>query len=62
MTLKSACRNTLRSVCSNTVGYGVSSSDEFEKLRKHAKIAERMAKEASRMQTVRSVSHTGAAH
>ena len=43
----------LKSDCSNTVEYGVSSSDEFEKLRKQAEIAKCMAKEASQAQTVR---------
>ena len=40
----------------HTVEYGVSNSSlEFEKLRKQAEIAERMAKEAGRMQTARSL-------
>ena len=43
-TLKSGCSNTFQRVCSNTVEFGVSNSSlEFERLRKQAKIAERLS-------------------
>ena len=59
----SKCResSTLKSVCSNTVEYGVSNSSlEFERLRKQAKIAERLTKES--LECMSEVSNTQVHH